>query len=110
MQDIFFTFEDPPITYEASKARLTEYFRPAKNVTYNRHVFRQMTQEDDENIAQYVTRLRQDCDFENKTDEFIRDQVIDKCKSEHLRIKFLSETNLTLQKVLSVAAAKEISE
>ncbi|GAB1602576.1 hypothetical protein Ahia01_000537200 [Argonauta hians] len=72
-----------------------------------------MSQEDDETTAQFVTRYKQgakDCDFEQKTEEFIRDQVVDKCRSDQLRTKFLAETNLTLQKVLTLAAAKELSE
>ncbi|KAL8562825.1 hypothetical protein ACOMHN_004517 [Nucella lapillus] len=112
-QDIYYTFQDMPATFQETADALSTYFKPAKNLPYNRHQFRQIKQAEDETMAQFVTRLRQsatDCEFGDKTNEFIRDQVIDKCHSEHLRTKFLAEKELTLEKVLSVAAAKELSE
>ena len=49
VQDIFFTFPEPrPATYALTKAALDTYFKPAKNVTYNRHVFRKMAKEEGE--------------------------------------------------------------
>ena len=112
-QDIYYTFPEMPTSYQDTKEALSNYFKPAKNLPYNRHLFRQTKQAEDETMGQFVTRLRQsarDCDFGDKTDEFIRDQVIDRCHSEQLRTKFLAEKELTLAKVLSLAAAKELSE
>ena len=111
-QDIFYTFPAMPAEYQATADALSNYFKPAKNLPYNRHLFRQTKQAEDETMAQFVTRLRQaarDCDFGENTNDFIRDQVIDKCHSEQLRTKFLAEKDLTLEKVLTIAAAKELS-
>ena len=102
-QEIFFTFPAPiPETYAATAGKLTEYFKPAKNVPYNRHNFRQAKQEDNENMAQFVTRLKQlavDCDFGDKLDENVRDQVIDKCSNSQIRTRLLAKSDLTLANV-----------
>ena len=112
-QDIYYTFQDMPATYQATADALSAYFKPARNLPYNRHLFRQTKQAEDETMAQFVIRLRQsaqDWEFGDKTAEFIRDQVIDNCHSEQLRTKFLAEKELTLEKVLSIAESKELSE
>ena len=75
-QDIFFTLDPEPAEYAEAKTALTNYFKPAKNLPYLRHQFRQAKQAEGESIAQYVTRLRQlakDCDFGGNVDDFIRD-------------------------------------
>lgn len=91
-----------PADYAATKTALTDYFKPARNVPYQRHLFRQAKQQESETVTQYVTRLRQlarDCDFGNGTDDFIRDQVIDKCSSTPLRTKLLAEKKLNSGKM-----------
>lgn len=112
-QDIFFTFDPLPADFDDAKAALEKHFKPTKNIPYNRHIFRQAKQTEGENILQFVTRLRQlavDCDFGKNSDDFIRDQVIDKCISTQLRTKLLAQKSLTLNMCLEIAAAKEASE
>ena len=112
-QDIFYTFDPTPSGYEDTKKALQAYFKPTQNIPYNRHLFRQAKQNEGETILQFVTRLRQlatDCDFGKDTNEFIRDQVIDKCQSMQLRTKLLAQKALTLNMCLEIAAAKEASE
>ena len=49
------------------------------NFPFERHLFRQLEQEVDETVDQFVCQLRQkslSCDF---ADEAIRDQLIEKC-------------------------------
>ena len=86
------------MTYKGTADALSDYFRPSKNLPYQRHLFRQAKQSEGESVAQYVTRLRQlakDCDYGNNVNDFIRDQVIDKCTSEKLRTRLLAEKDLT---------------
>ena len=57
---------------------LDKYFIVAVNPTYERHVFRQMSQKTTETVSQYVTRLKtqaQFCSFADCTDQ-IRDQLL----------------------------------
>ena len=39
VQDIFETFEDQGTTYEHAVDKVSEYFKPKKNILYERHVF-----------------------------------------------------------------------
>lgn len=79
-----------------------DYFTPKVNVPYERHVFRQMKQEESERINQFIARLTRrsvNCEFGGEVGlkEHIRDQVIDKCRSSQQRRKLLTKgTELTL--------------
>lgn len=44
--------------YEKTKTQLTNYFKPKLNTTYERHIFRGMSQGASESIGQFVTRIR----------------------------------------------------
>ena len=68
--------------YTRAVRLLTEHFQPQINTTYERHLFRNMSQNDDESMDQYVCRLAEKamfCKFTD-TDEQIRDQAINGCK------------------------------
>ncbi|XP_056009340.1 uncharacterized protein LOC130051434 [Ostrea edulis] len=119
MQDIFFTFtlEDPgenQTVYDVAMKKLDDHFKPQVNDAYERHLFRAMKQSQNETIDQFVTRLRQKaefCGYGTKTDESIRDQVIEKCSSSVLRRKLLERgKDLTLEKLQTIARALEASE
>ena len=45
VQDIFLTLTDTGVAYETALAKLTEYFTPKKNIPLERHLFRQVSQE-----------------------------------------------------------------
>ena len=112
VQDIFDTLTETGEDYKTAADKLTMYFTSVKNVPYNRHVFRQENQAEGEIVSQFVTRLRTlsiGCDF-GQADDFIRDEVIDKCHSKSLRTKLLAEKDLTLTKLLDIPQAKEASE
>lgn len=112
VQDIFGTFQVGD-TYNEAKEKLTEHFRPQMNVTYQRHLFRKQLQNESETVSQFVIRLRKladTCAFGNEKDNFIRDQVVDKCLSNSLRKKLLSVKDLTLTGLLEIAQSKESSE
>ena len=64
VQDIFFTLTiaDPTgdeNVYTVMVAKLNEHFLPKVNKTYERSVFRSMTQLQSETIDQFITRLSQ---------------------------------------------------
>lgn len=58
VQYIFETLNSGNTSDEAVTAP-DNYFKPQQNVTFERHQFRQMTQKENEKIAQFITRLRQ---------------------------------------------------
>lgn len=119
VQDIFFTLELEGAgenAYDRTVVTLNLYFKPRVNVPYERHVFHSMCQSTTETVVQYITRLRQQaesCNFGNigDVDERIRDQVIEKCTSHHLRRKLLEKgCGLTLEQLKDIACALEESE
>lgn len=120
MQDIYFTFPEAPqpeeneTVFEVTMKQLDTYFTPQVNSAYERHLFRAMKQLPNETIDQFITRLRQKaefCDYGDKINESIRDQVIEKCNSSHLRRKLLEKgKDLTLNQLQTTARALEASE
>ena len=85
---------------------LDAHFSAQLNKPYERHVFRNLKQEEGETVDQFITQLRhqaENCSWDD-ADELIRDQVIDKCRSADLRRKLLlKETHVTLEKVQEIA-------
>ncbi|XP_053391748.1 uncharacterized protein LOC128554499 [Mercenaria mercenaria] len=113
--DIYFTLqkEEGANTYLKTVATLEKYFITKVNTPYERYKFRATKQEHSETVEQYVSRLRQKaihCEFEN-TDEQIRDQVIEKCKSTKLRKKLLEKgQDLKLDELCRIACTMELAD
>ena len=97
--------------YPTTLKVLDDYFIPKAKVPFARHLFRQITQSSEETVDQFVCRLRQraaSCDFGEWEDEYIRDQLIDKCYSAKLRRKFFEKDgSVTLNDLLITARAQE---
>ncbi len=115
VQDIFATMEDTgeDKDYDVALTKLNDYFTPKKNVPYERHIFRQAVQEQGESVDSFVSRLKQlavTCDFGDHKDDFIRDQVIDKCTSTALRRRLLREKDLTLSILQDIARTMEAAD
>ena len=74
-------------------------------------MFRQIAQDSSETVDQFVCRLRQralSCDFGANEDDYIRDQLIDKCYSSHMCRKFLEkEETVKLNDLLKIARTQE---
>ena len=90
---------------------LDKYFIVAVNPTYERHVFRQMSQKTTETVSQYVTRLKtqaQFCSFADCTDQ-IRDQLLQTMLDGKLRESLLETADITLDVCLQKARQKEIA-
>ena len=113
VQEIYFTLagEGGDASFEATLKVLDDHFVPKANIPFERHLFRQISQGIGETVDQFVCRLRQraaTCDFGAGEDDYIRDQLIDKCYSSHLRRKFLEkEGTVTLDELLRVARSQE---
>ena len=92
VQEIYFTLagEGEGTDFEATLKVLDDYFVPKANIPFERHLFRQISQENGETVDQFVCRLRQraaTCEFGANEGDYIRDQLIDRCYSSHLRRK-----------------------
>ena len=88
-QDVYYTLvsEAEEKTFQQSIQNLDNYFTPKANVSFERHVFRQMEQGPSETVDQFVCRLRQKatlCDFSD-VDEAIQGVGIPSCGENFLR-------------------------
>lgn len=115
VQDVFATLPDTgdDDDYNTAVEKLTSYYKPKKNVPFLRHVFRQAVQEESETVDTFVTRLKtlsKNCEYGDMLAEMIRDQVVDKCRSQRLRRRLLREENLTLEIIQSLARAMEAAD
>ena len=109
VREIFQGLTDTGTAKEYDKAvrKLNTHFTVKTNATFQRHKFRRLAQTSEETVAQFVSRLRKNtdgCEFHD-VNISIRDQVVEKCRSEKLQRKFLDKGDtLTLDELLKVAA------
>ncbi|XP_055309417.1 uncharacterized protein K02A2.6-like [Sitodiplosis mosellana] len=96
----------PQDEYEQAVAKLCEFFEPKQNISYERHVFRMLTQNKGERIDMFMMRLREQaerCDFDEQLDENIRDQITSGCHSDVLRRKILERGDEKLERIVKMA-------
>ena len=92
---------------------LGEYFKPAKNVNYERYKFGCCKQETDEPIDSFLTRLREgvaSCEYRGLKDEMIRDRLVLGVASENTRRRLLRERELTLPAAVEICRLAELTE
>ena len=112
LADIYYTLaSEDDKEYQQVKGKLDAHFEPKVNLTFETYNFRQLSQEEDESIDKFVTRLREvanRCDFQS-IDREIKDQIVQKCFSDRLRRKALRE-DLSLANLVNAARAMEIAD
>ena len=117
-KECFQVYENLPLTasQRADPAsillKLGEHFEPQRNTIYERYVFNSAVQEANENIEQYVNRLRKlasTCQYGGLLDELLRDRIVVGIKDQHTRARLLRESDLTLQKALDVCRSSELA-
>ena len=111
LRTIYRTLKDTLDTFKGAVAVLDKFFEKKRNVAFERFQFRQAVQTREESMKSYVTRLvnlGKHCKFEDYSPEdAIIDQVIEHCNSHEIRKKLLSEPEITIDKLISVATLKE---
>ena len=98
--------------FDVILCQLDQFFEPKTNVIVERFSFRQRGQQVGESTAEYVSVLRglaKFCAYGEMEDELIRDMVVEKTVHPRLREKYLLDSALTLDKVLSLGEAYERS-
>ena len=114
VQDIFETLPDTGGADDYAKAcdKLKEYFAPKKNLSFETHEFRQITQGPHESMDSFVARLRKgaaQCEFGDLQIRMIQDQIMDKCADPKLRRRLLGTPDLDLEKILTIARTTELA-
>ena len=115
IQDIFETLGNiNDLNFGEVKGKLSDYFKPQKNVAYERHAFWSCKQDKDEKMDNYIIRLKKmaiSCEYtDDSVNDMIRDQIVDSCYSTELRKKFLKEKELTLTKIQEISRASDLAE
>ncbi|CAG2201705.1 unnamed protein product [Mytilus edulis] len=115
VQDIYFTLteEDGDDDFDKTIKTLKKHFDAKVNFSVERYNLRSIKQNETETIDQYITRLKQQvvlCDHADP-DAQVRDQVIEKCRSNRLRTRLLEKgPGLTLDDVRTIARTLEMAE
>ena len=105
-QEKFETLNNTGEDYKTAMVKLDEYFDHKKNVSFERHKFREAEQASVESVDSFVTHLRKlsiYCEFGDKVENNIRDRLVSKCRSTNFRRHLRIEKDLTLQSALEIA-------
>ena len=102
--------DDPNEEYKTAVEKLTGYFEPKINLTFE-YTFRQIRQLEGESFDKFITRVRESakrCKFETNEAREIKDQIVLGCHSDRLRRKALQD-DPDLSKLISTARALELA-
>ena len=117
-KDCYRIFEHLDITSEQRKkvdailSKLEEYFKPKRNVIYERYIFRTTQQEPNETISEYVTKLRRlaaSCDFGTLKEDMIRDRIVIGTSDEEVRSRLLRNPSLNLNTCIEMCRSSELA-
>jgi hypothetical protein len=92
---------------------LENYFKPARNVIYERFVFGSCKQEEGESVHNFVTHLREKsstCLYGGLKDELIRDKIVLGIANEVTRRRLLRERGLTLVTAIEMCRTAEVTD
>ena len=112
VKEIYRTLKEETDDLEAVILKLDTYFKPKKNLTFEKYNFKKAIQKSNEDSAAYITRLRSlaaTCEFADKDME-VKDQFIASCKSESLRKKLLREAEVSLTKLIEICRCEETAK
>ncbi|KAF7641246.1 hypothetical protein LDENG_00287880 [Lucifuga dentata] len=105
-QRLFYTLTVTDEKYETASEAIQSFFLPKVNIVAERYHFRQRGQCAGETTDQYVAALKElitTCEFGTMEEEMIRDQLVEKTNSSHIRERLLLEVPLTLTKAMTIA-------
>ena len=91
---------------------LESYFKPSRNLVYERYVFYTCVQQSEESVQSYITRLRKlaaSCEYGALTDKLIRGRLVIGLKNQGDKVRFLREKSLDLKKAIQMCNTSEIA-
>ncbi|XP_018403211.1 PREDICTED: uncharacterized protein LOC108780116 [Cyphomyrmex costatus] len=97
-------------TFELVKNKFDSYFRPKKNVIFERFKFNSRKQEAEESVDSFVTALyslAETCEFGTIKNELIRDRIIIGIRDTRVSEKLQLINDLTVDKALEIARQAE---
>ena len=93
--------------------KLTHYFESKQNIIYQRYMFNSCTQEQGEKLDAYLIKLRhliKTCEYGAPEDELLRDRMVTDTSNNNFRARLLSESGLTLDRVVDICRSTEQAE
>lgn len=84
-------------------SKFEDYCMPKKNVVFERYMFHKRVQKEGETFEQFLTdvkKLARTCEFNNMTDEMVRDRIVLGVHEASVQERLLRIEELTLQKAL----------
>jgi hypothetical protein len=98
--------------YDKLVKAISDLFNPSTNTEFQKYTFRNTKQKTD-SINEFYTELKQiaeTCDFGERMNAEIKSQLIAGCKNSKVRHKGLSDSAITLEKLLEYARTLELTE
>ena len=89
---------------------LSDHFKPKTIIIFERYKFYSRSQKQNETVADFVAgikRLAHTCDFGNQLNDMLRDRFVMGLQSEATQHILLAESNLTFQRAVEIATARE---
>ena len=117
-KECYQVYENLPMSEEERKdpevilVSLGTHFEPQRNTIYERYVFNSAFQESNENIEQFLNRLRKlasTCVYATLLDELIRDRLVIGIRDNASRARLLRESSLTLSKAIDICRSSELA-
>ena len=90
--------------------KFEQYFKPKKNISYERYLFMSRKQKKDENIEDFTISLRnsvKNCDYGPLTDSLVRDAIIMGVNNKKIQECLLRENDPSLDKCIDIVRAAE---
>lgn len=110
MFDTFQLTDEQRKNYAAVTKAFADFCEPKKNEVYERYVFYQRKQKDGENFDTFlmdIKRLVKYCEFKEKENEMLRDQIVMGVSDKKLQLRLLGEVGLTYERAVEKSRASE---
>ena len=94
------------------REKLDQYFKPKKNITYERFIFKNIKQNEEESTVSFVTWLRNQAEYCAFSDvaEAVKDQFISEYHYVKLKQKLLKDREINIDKCVEIGRNMEISK
>ena len=102
--------EEERVDINSTIKKLSDYFEPKLNTTYERYVFNSCDQEIGERFDAYLNKLRKlikTCRYSTLEDELLRDRIVMGTNNKEIRTRLLSEPDLTLDRTIDICRSTE---
>ena len=100
-------------SYDELVEKLKVHYDPPPAIAVERFKFNSRMRQPSENVATYISELRQlaiKCNFGDKLDEMLRDRIVCGVNDNRIQRRLLAEPDLTFKKALEVAQALELAD